>query len=823
MKESNPSPGLGPTPEQFEDLFPYHLVFEVSGLIRQVGKSLRQLCPLAAPNALVDDLFAVERPILGHWGEAIQFHLKDLFILRLRDRELRLRGQILHFDHSLIAFAGAPWITDLGVARDLGIHVEDLPIHDASMDLILAIQAQRIAASDHQRLVQRLKEQRGELQRAIAQLKASEAEARKLAHVAARTHSAVIITDAMGLIEWVNDGFTRITGYQLSEVVGHKPGAFLQGPETDPGTVHFIRDKLATQQGFRCSLVNYSKERRRYWVEMEVQPVRDEQGAISHYIAIEQDVTDRQEEEERIRLQQEISTVLAESDVIETGLHQTLSAFAKALGARIAGCWAAENNCLEPQCLGFWNASPIDDPPASPGTLLAEARSTGLCVITRNDPSIHRSPSSNKRFLVIPCRATGRIVAALLLAAPGLPEPPNEMLKLLGVLGNLVGQFIVRTQTRNDLEQSRNFAIQVMGLMGQGLTVSDENGRLTYANQAFASMVGVSPVELIGRSPSEFSPPVAKPNFDKVWEDRRSGVRSAYELTLLSASGERRPVLISGVPRLVKNAFAGTIAVITDLSEQKKVQEQMASALERERELNRLKSAFVTMASHEFRTPLASITYAAEMLANFVRFLPEERAPKGQRYVDIVLESAQRMGELMDDLLLLGRIESGRLSCSPIQVDLATFARDLKNEVCETSDRIQIELAANLPAGIVLDPNLLRHSLHNLLANALKYSPPETPIRFRIIPSAPQSAPSALLFVVEDAGCGIPIEDQQKIFQPFFRASNVGKIRGTGIGLTIARDCARLHGGELSFQSQPGQGTTFTVRIPLSLTLTSDT
>lgn len=822
MKESNPNPRLGPTPEQFEDLFPYHVVLEGSGLIRQVGKSLRKLCPLVTPSTIIDDHFVVERPILVHWGEAIQFHLKDLFILRLRDRDLRFRGQILHFGGGLIAFAGAPWITDLAVARELGIHVEDLPIHDASMDLILAIQAQRIAASDHQRLVQRLKEQRGELHRAIAQLKASEAEARKLAHVAARTHNAVIITDPKGLIEWVNDGFTRITGYPLSEVVGHKPGAFLQGPETDPDTVNFIRDKLATQQGFRCTLVNYSKERRRYWVEMEVQPVRDELGAISHYIAIEQDVTDRQEEEERIRLQQEISTVLAESDVIETGLHQALTGFGKALGAQVAGCWPAENNCLEPQCLAFWTAPCCEGPTPSPESLLAEARATGLCVVTRNDPSLHRTPACDKRFLVIPCRAAGRIVAAMLLAAPKLSDPPNDMLKLLGVLGNLVGQFIVRTQTRNALEQSRNFAIQVMSLMGQGLTVSDENGRLTFVNQAFSTLVGVPAVELIGRSPAEFSPPVAKAHFDKVWEDRRSGLRSTYELNLTSATGARIPVLVSGVPRLENGVFAGTIAVITDLSEQKKVQEQMASALERERELNRLKSAFVNMASHEFRTPLASITYAAEMLANFVKFLPEERAPKGHRYVGIVLESAKRMGELMDDLLLLGRIESGRLSCSPIQVDLEAFAQDLKHEVREDSDRIQIDLSPDLPPNVNLDPNLLRHSLLNLLANALKYSTPDAPVRFSIQPSAPGIEPAEVFFIVQDTGCGIPTDDQQKIFQPFFRASNVGKIRGTGIGLTIARDCARLHGGDLSFQSQPNQGTTFTVRIPRSSIVPAD-
>lgn len=812
-----PHTSLGPTPEQFDELFPYHVVLDVSGTVRQVGRALRQLCPSILPSTVIDDHFIVERPILAHWGEAIEFHLRDLFILRLRDRDLRFRGQILRFGPSLIAFAGSPWITDLRAAQDLGILVEHLAIHDPSLDLILAIQAQRIAASDHQRLVQRLKVQKAELQRAISQLKASEAEARKLAHVAARTHSAVIITNPTGQIEWVNDGFTRITGYDLSEVVGHKPGSFLQGPETDPATVHFIRERLSSQEGFRCALVNYSKDRRRYWVEMEVQPVRNEQGDIAHYIAIEQDITDRQEEEERNRLQKEISTALAESDSLDAGVLQAVIGFAKALRAQAAGCWPAEDNCLEGRSIAFWSASaPANPTHASSQSLLASARTLGLCAITRNDPSLHRCSSTQTRFLVIPCRAAGRNVAAILLSGPELSEPADDLIQLLAVLGNLVGQFIVRTQTRQALEQSRNFALQVMSLMGQGLTVSDENGRLTFVNQAFASMVGIAPLELIGRSPGEFSSAADQVHLNTVWQDRRSGVRSSYELTLTSANGSRIPVLISGVPRMEQDAFAGTIAVITDLTEQKRVQEQMASSLERERELNRLKTAFVTMASHEFRTPLASITYAGEMLSNFVRFLPEDRAPKGHRYVAIVLESAQRMGELMDDLLLLGRIESGRLTCAPIQVELCVFAEELRQEVRQNSHRIQLDLPPTLPTHALLDPNLLRHSLVNLLSNALKYSPPESDIRFAILPPDPSAIAAEWSFIVQDFGCGIPTEDQQQIFQPFFRASNVGKVRGTGIGLTIARDCARLHGGELSFRSAPSQGTTFTLRIPVA-------
>lgn len=130
------------------------------------------------------------------------------------------------------------------------------------------------------------------------------------------------------------------------------------------------------------------------------------------------------------------------------------------------------------------------------------------------------------------------------------------------------------------------------------------------------------------------------------------------------------------------------------------------------------------------------------------------------------------------------------------------------------AQRIQLKIEPDFPNASMADASLLRHALVNLLSNAIKYSPADTPVEFRLSTLLDGQGNSRLVFAVRDFGCGIPETDQQRIFQPFFRASNVGKIQGTGVGLTIARDCARLHSGELSFVSAPGSGTTFTVTIP---------
>ncbi len=133
-------------------------------------------------------------------------------------------------------------------------------------------------------------------------LRLSVAESNKLALVASRTDNAVIITDAAGRIEWVNDGFTRISEYTPQEVLGRKPGSFLQGPETDPATTALMSTRLAQGEGFRVEVLNYSKSGRKYWLAVEVQPIRDDQGTLIHFMAIESDVTERKRTEEALRL-----------------------------------------------------------------------------------------------------------------------------------------------------------------------------------------------------------------------------------------------------------------------------------------------------------------------------------------------------------------------------------------------------------------------------------------------------------------------------------------------------------------------------------------
>lgn len=233
-------------------------------------------------------------------------------------------------------------------------------------------------------------------------------------------------------------------------------------------------------------------------------------------------------------------------------------------------------------------------------------------------------------------------------------------------------------------------------------------------------------------------------------------------------------------------------------------------ALEHERELGELKSRFVTMVSHEFRTPLGIIMSAVELVRHYSERLPDEEK---ERLLLEIHTSTKHMGDLMEQVLLLGRAEAGKVAYNPRPLDLARVAeRVVAQTEASSGGKCPIVIAVDGETGeISLDEALLRHILFNLLGNAVKYSPEDSVVTLRL-----SRRESRVRIEVIDRGIGIPEKDLPHLFETFHRCSNVGDIPGTGLGLVIVKRCAELHGGSVEVHSQPGEGTTFTVDLPIA-------
>ncbi|MCX5964900.1 MAG: GAF domain-containing protein [Cyanobacteria bacterium] len=242
---------------------------------------------------------------------------------------------------------------------------------------------------------------------------------------------------------------------------------------------------------------------------------------------------------------------------------------------------------------------------------------------------------------------------------------------------------------------------------------------------------------------------------------------------------------------------------------------KLQTSLEKEKEVGQMRSRLISMASHEFRTPLAIIASSTDILQKYGdRLTPENK----QEHLEIIQKTIKHKVQLLDDVLLINRAESDNMEFKPEALDIIGFCRWLKTDIQATSSKHTIELSVNIsepPLNDILvvqfDPKLMRQILTNLLSNAIKYSPENSSIDFRLNIENDQ-----LIFKVQDSGIGIPEKDRINLFESFYRASNVGNISGTGLGLAIVKKYVDQHQGEITLDSEVHQGTTFTVRIPLS-------
>ncbi len=233
------------------------------------------------------------------------------------------------------------------------------------------------------------------------------------------------------------------------------------------------------------------------------------------------------------------------------------------------------------------------------------------------------------------------------------------------------------------------------------------------------------------------------------------------------------------------------------------IQHHLAQA----KELSDLKLRFFSMVSHEFRTPLSIILGSAQLFAENTQQWTSKQLKNLQR----IQSSAKLMTKLLTDILTIERAEAGKLECQPELMDLEAFCLNLVEDIqlgSETQHQIKF-FSRGQCTHANLDEKLLYSILSNLLWNAIKYSHKGKNIHFILIFSL-----EAVIFQIKDEGIGISLENQQSLFEPFNRGTNVGDIVGTGLGLTVVKKCLDVHGGEISLESEVGIGTTFTVKIP---------
>ena len=344
------------------------------------------------------------------------------------------------------------------------------------------------------------------------------------------------------------------------------------------------------------------------------------------------------------------------------------------------------------------------------------------------------------------------------------------------------------------------------------VSTTDTNGNITYANDAFCTITGYSLEELIGQNHRILKSSGQNPKFfNNLWKTISEGNIWKGEMKNTSKDGKVYWIFNTIVPFFDLNGtIEKYVSVSFDITEQKKLQEKLKSSLDREMELGELKSRFVSTASHQFRTPMAIINSNSQLLNMIVSKGNSELKPQLEKATDRIQTEVKRMTNLMDDILILGKINSGStMNVSKAPMDFHEFCENIANQfnAIHANGRSVSVGKKGRKKSVVIDAKLMSHAMNNLVSNALKYSKENVYITINY-------KKEDLEVSVEDSGMGIPKEDLPNLFQAFHRATNVGEIQGTGLGLAIVKEYVELSDGIINVESELNKGSRFTITIP---------
>ncbi len=378
----------------------------------------------------------------------------------------------------------------------------------------------------------------------------------------------------------------------------------------------------------------------------------------------------------------------------------------------------------------------------------------------------------------------------------------------------------------------------------EGIIIANQSGTIIRANPSSEKLFGYDKGELLNQKieilvPNKFSQTHQKhrDGYNKNPHSRSMG--KGLDLYGKKKDGTEFPVEIS-LSHYKTNDEMFVIAFIIDRTERKEAEErikrvnaelelkveertkilketlhqleaskdELSAALEKEKELNDMKSRFVTMASHEFRTPLSTILSSASLIG---KYKSTEEEDKRHKHVDRIKSAVTNMTLILNDFLSAGKLEEGKISVNLVSIDIPAYINESLNELSNFLKPGQVvNYSHQGDKNFVCDKQFLKNMIINLVSNASKFSSENKNIDITTI-----NANDELQLIVKDSGMGIPADEQNDLFERFFRAKNALNIQGTGLGLSIVSKYVEVLKGTIKFESELNNGTTFYINLPL--------
>ncbi|MGM0679129.1 MAG: PAS domain S-box protein [Pseudomonadota bacterium] len=597
----------------------------------------------------------------------------------------------------------------------------------------------------------------------------------RLSGVASETTNGVIITDTSGRVEWINEGFTRISGYTLADMLGQKPGDLLQGPKTDPATVKKIAGELQRLRGFDVDIVNYTKQGKSYWVHIHSNPLYDEKGELQGFIAIETDITTAKQA--AMELQQFKSTLDQTLDCVFIFKADDLN-FTYVNEGALRQVGYSQDEILR---MHSYDIKPeINE--LQFRELIAPLLSGEQASLTFE--TVHQHKQGQR----IPVEIFMQYVA-----------PENETARFVAIVRDITERRRIQAELRGQAERTTAIFENIM----DGMITINEYGAIESFNPAAEAIFGYTLDEVVGQNVNMLMPNPYHDahdgylqNYRKTRQARIIGI--GREVEGRRKDGSLFPMDLA-VSQLSYQGHPMYVGIVRDITERKR--------------LERMKNEFISTVSHELRTPLTSIRGALNLVLGKSADLLEG---KPKRMLEMAERNSERLTLLINDILDLEKIESGRMEFNFRLIDLVQLARRAieDNEGYAREHAVSLSLATPLSdARVQGDEHRLLQVFANLISNAVKYSPTGAPVKITVEVQA-----NDYRVAVTDEGQGVPDEFRARIFQRFAQAdsSDTREKGGTGLGLSISQAIIERHGGLIAYTSEANKGTQFYFDLPMA-------
>lgn len=626
----------------------------------------------------------------------------------------------------------------------------------------------------------------------------------------------IIRTDVEGRTVWVNRAFETLTGYSAREVMGLKPGSFLQCEETDPQTVTAIREALQARRPIKTPIRNRAKNGRLYWLELEIQPVFDAAGNLAGFQAIQADISALMEEQGR----QATALVAARAQ------QARMSTIAQLAGI---GDWEIDSSTSAVTLSD--QARLILDMPTQPDfclpdILLAFAPEARSMVQAAFSNSIQTGESFEFEAPLVSGCSPQRWVRAV-----GQPIQNGAVTaKLVGALQDVSQQRMEREALSQSLNDTRHALASVSAYQTALdeyaiVAITDRRGDIIFVNDRFCEISGYDRSELLGqnhRIVNSAHHPAAF--FSGLWRTISSGRAWHGEICNRSKSGAIYWVDTTIVPILGADQRPERfVSIRYDITERKTADQERQALMKvlNDRSLaaeaaNIAKGQFLATMSHELRTPMNGVIGMLDLL--LMTDLDDQQAHRAST----ARASARNLLVILNDILDFSRLESGevRLDPQPFQPDV--LVRELNALLAGKADEKRLsltwEMSSSMPTWILGDVTRLRQVMVNLIGNALKFTA-SGQVTVAIFYDS-QAHAENLCVRVRDTGLGLSARAQRQIFKRFVQAdaSTTRRFGGTGLGLAISKQLVDLMGGQIGVESRLGIGSTFwfTVTMPVA-------